>query len=45
MHYDLRDSEEDQSQRMLNAIEPDTVIIALKNGKFNPASEKEYLNN
>lgn len=26
MHYDLRDSEEDESQRMLNAIEPGTVI-------------------
>ena len=26
MHYDLRDREEDQSQRMLNAIEPGTVI-------------------
>lgn len=26
MHCDLRDSEEDQSQRMLNAIEPGTVI-------------------
>ncbi len=26
MHYDLRDSEEDMSQRMLNAIEPGTVI-------------------
>ena len=25
-HYDLRDSEEDLSQRMLNAIEPGTVI-------------------
>lgn len=25
-HYDLRDSSEDQSQRMLNAIEPGTVI-------------------
>lgn len=25
-HLDLRDSEEDQSQRMLNAIEPGTVI-------------------
>ena len=25
-HYDLRDSAEDQSQRMLNAIEPGTVI-------------------
>ena len=25
-HYDLRDSEEDTSMRMLNAIEPDTVI-------------------
>ena len=26
MHYDLRDSVDDQSQRMLNAIEPGTVI-------------------
>lgn len=26
MHYDLRDSEEDTSQRMLNAIEPGTMI-------------------
>ena len=26
MHFDLRDSAEDQSQRMLNAIEPGTVI-------------------
>lgn len=26
MHYDLRDSAEDQSQRILNAIEPGTVI-------------------
>ena len=25
-HYDLRDSEEDGSMRMLNAIEPETVI-------------------
>jgi len=25
-HYDLRDSSEDESQRMLNAIEPGTVI-------------------
>ncbi len=25
-HYDLRDSSEDQSQRILNAIEPGTVI-------------------
>lgn len=26
MHYDLRDTVDDESQRMLNAIEPDTVI-------------------
>ena len=26
MHYDLRDGEEDGSLRMLNAIEPETVI-------------------
>lgn len=26
MHYDLRDCEEDGSMRMLNAIEPETVI-------------------
>ncbi len=26
MHYDLRDSAEDRSMRMLNALEPGTVI-------------------
>lgn len=26
MNYDLRNSPEDQSQRMLNALEPDTVL-------------------
>lgn len=26
MHYDLRDSSEDESQRMLNALEPRIVI-------------------
>lgn len=26
MHYDLRDSVEEESQRMLNVLEPDTVI-------------------
>lgn len=26
MNYDLRDSKEDESQRMLNAIEPGTII-------------------
>ncbi len=26
MHYDLRNSPEDNSQRLLNAIEPDTVM-------------------
>ena len=26
MHYDLRDSAEDQSQKMLNALEPGTVL-------------------
>ena len=26
MHYDMRDSEEEMSMRMLNAIEPETVI-------------------
>ena len=26
MHYDLRDSEEEMSMRMLNAIEPETVV-------------------
>ena len=32
MHYDLRDSEDDESQRMLNAIEPGTVIPIHKHG-------------
>lgn len=26
MHYDLRDGNDEQSQRMLNVLEPDTVI-------------------
>ena len=32
-HYDLRDSTEDQSQRMLNALEPGTMILESKDWK------------
>lgn len=36
MNLDLRNSAEDSSQRMLNAIEPGTVILDCKDGKWLP---------
>ena len=42
-HYDLRDSEEDDtSQRMLNAIEPGTVILECKDGKYDQRSAEMF---
>ena len=51
MNYDLRYSVEDQSQRMLNAIEPGThslkslesgtVLFEAKEGAYRPLSEDE----
>jgi cupin fold WbuC family metalloprotein len=43
MHYDLRDSEEDGSMRMLNVIEPETVIFEFKNGRYDPEKTEELL--
>lgn len=34
VNYDLRDSAEDESQRMLNAIEPGTVIPVHRHRKI-----------
>lgn len=34
MNLDLRNSPEDQSQRMLNAIEPGTILLECKDGKY-----------
>lgn len=36
MNYDLRNSEDDGSQRMLNAIEPGSVIFECKEGPYVP---------
>jgi cupin fold WbuC family metalloprotein len=41
-HYDLRDSEEDGSQRMLNALEPGTVILECKDGKYDQRSAEMF---
>ena len=40
-NYDLRNSEEDKSQRMLNALEPGTVIFESKDGAWEPLGEEE----
>ena len=39
MNLDLRNSPEDQSQRMLNAIEPGTILLECKDGKYEPLGE------
>ena len=55
MNYDLRNSENDQSQRMLNAIEPKgqwhtlhsleagTVIMEVKDGPYEPVKPEDIL--
>ena len=35
-NFDLRNSAEDGSQRMLNALEPGTVIFESKDGEYEP---------
>ena len=42
MHYDLRDTTEDPCMRMLNALEPETVIIEFDNGKYDPKRWKFF---
>ena len=43
MNMDLRDSAEDLSQRMLNALEPGTVIVEFKNGAYEPIGPEDIL--
>ncbi len=40
-NLDLRNSPEDQSQRMLNALEPGTVLFEAKDGPYHPLDEDE----
>ena len=42
-NLDLRNSEADGSQRMLNALEPGTVILEMKDGPYHPLEEDEVL--
>ena len=44
MNLDLRNSAEDSSQSMLNAIEPGTVILECKDGKWKPLGEEVVMN-
>ena len=44
MNLDLRNSPADQSQRMLNAIEPGTVLLEVKDGAYEPIGEEDILN-
>ena len=41
-HYDHRDTTEDPCMRMLNALEPETVIIEFDNGKYDPKRWKFF---
>lgn len=43
MNMDLRDSAEDLSQRMLNALESGTVIVEFKNGAYEPIGPEDIL--
>ena len=43
MNLDLRNSPEDQSQRMLNAIEPGTVLLECKDGPWALLGEEDIL--
>ena len=43
MNLDLRTSAQDGSQRMLNAIEPGTVILEMKDGAYEPVREEDIL--
>ena len=43
MNMDLRNSPADSSQRMLNALEPGTVILEMKDGAYEPISPADIL--
>ncbi len=42
-NYDLRDSEGDNSQRMLNALEPGTILFESKTGACEPLAEGDIM--
>ena len=43
MNMDLRNSPADSSQRMLNALEPGTVILEMKDGAYEPIGPADIL--
>ena len=43
MNYDLRTSPADGSQRMLNALEPGTVIFESKDGPYEPLGPEDVM--
>lgn len=42
-NYDLRNSESDNSQRMLNALEPGTILFESKTGACEPLAEGDIM--
>ena len=42
-NYDLRNSEKDNSQRMLNALEEGTVVFEAKDGKYVPVQDEDIM--
>ena len=42
-NLDLRNSAKDHSQRMLNALEPGTVLLEAKDGAWEPLGEEDIL--
>lgn len=43
MNYNFHQSLEHKCHRMLNAVEPGTVILEMKNGKYEPLKEEEIM--
>lgn len=42
-NYDLCNSENDNSQRMLNALESGTALFESKDGKYEPLGEEDIM--
>lgn len=42
-NYDLRNNAEDNSQRMLNALEPGTVLFESKDRAWEPLAEEDIM--
>lgn len=43
MAMDLRNSSDDGSQRMLNALEPGTVLLEAKDGAYRPIGPEDVM--